>query len=64
MSQVNEIVEKVMVRFSFFLFYSPILLVRKKDDTYRMCVDYCALNKITINNIFFIPRIEDLFDKL
>ena len=64
MRQVNELVEKGMVRSSTSPFCSPILLVHKKDGTYRMCVDYCALNLITIKNRFPIPRIEDLFDKL
>ncbi|MCO5557233.1 hypothetical protein L7F22_010794 [Adiantum nelumboides] len=64
MRQVNELVEKGMVRPSSSPFCSPILLVHKKDGTYRMCVDYRALNKITIKNRFPVPRIEDLFDKL
>ncbi|MCO5573414.1 hypothetical protein L7F22_027185 [Adiantum nelumboides] len=64
MRQVNELVEKGMVRPSSSPFCSPVLLVHKKDDTYRMCVDYRALNKITIKNKFHVPRIEDLFDKL
>ncbi|MCO5590414.1 hypothetical protein L7F22_044383 [Adiantum nelumboides] len=64
MRQVNELVEKGMVRPSSSPFCSPILLVHKKDSTYRMCVDYRALNKITIKNRFRMPRIEDLFDKL
>ncbi|MCO5553915.1 hypothetical protein L7F22_007441 [Adiantum nelumboides] len=64
MRQVNELVEKGMVRPSSSPFCSPILLVHKKDGTYRMCVDYRALNKITIKNKFPVPRIEDLFDKL
>ncbi|MCO5570333.1 hypothetical protein L7F22_024052 [Adiantum nelumboides] len=64
MRQVNELVEKEMVRPSSSPFYSPVLLVHKKDGTYRMCVDYRALNKITIKNRFLVPRIEDLFDKL
>ncbi|MCO5561695.1 hypothetical protein L7F22_015318 [Adiantum nelumboides] len=64
MRQVNELVEKGMVRPSSSPFCSPVLLVHKKDDTYRMCVDYRALNKITIKNRFPVPRIEDLFDKL
>ena len=45
-------------------FCSPILLVQKKDGTYRMCVDYRALNHIIIKNRFPVPRVEDLFDKL
>ncbi|MCO5568113.1 hypothetical protein L7F22_021809 [Adiantum nelumboides] len=64
MSQVNELVQKGMVRPSSSPFCSPILLVYKKDGTYRMCVDYCALNNLTVKNQFPIPRIEDLFDKL
>ena len=53
-----------MIRNNSSPFCSPILLVHKKDDTYRMCVDYRALNQITIKNRFPIPRVEDLFDKL
>ncbi|MCO5551683.1 hypothetical protein L7F22_005187 [Adiantum nelumboides] len=64
MRQVNELVEKGMVRPSSSPFCSPVLLVHKKNGTYRMCVDYRALNKITIKNRFLVPRIEDLFDKL
>ncbi|MCO5561479.1 hypothetical protein L7F22_015100 [Adiantum nelumboides] len=64
MRQVNELVEKGMVRPSSFPFCSPVLLVHKKDGTYRMCVDYRALNKITIKNRLLVPRIEDLFYKL
>ena len=41
-----------------------MLLVHKKDNIYRVCVDYRALNKITIKNRFTVPRVEDLFDKL
>ncbi|MCO5564160.1 hypothetical protein L7F22_017816 [Adiantum nelumboides] len=64
MMQVNELVEKGMVRPTSSPFCSPILLVQKKDDTYRMCVDYRALNRITIKNRFPVPKVEDLFDKL
>ena len=64
MRQVNELVEKKMVRPSSSPFCSPVLLVQKKDGTYRMCVDYRALNRITIKNRFPVPRVEDLFDKL
>ncbi|MCO5549203.1 hypothetical protein L7F22_002669 [Adiantum nelumboides] len=65
MRQVNELVEKGMVRPNSSPFCSPVLLVHKKDDTYRMCVDdYRALNRITLKNKFPVPRIEDSFDKL
>ncbi|MCO5581859.1 hypothetical protein L7F22_035748 [Adiantum nelumboides] len=64
MRQVNELVEKGMVRPSSSPFCSLVLLVHKKDSTYCMCVDYRALNKITIKNKFPVPHIEDLFDKL
>ncbi|MCO5561728.1 hypothetical protein L7F22_015351 [Adiantum nelumboides] len=64
MRQVNELVEKGMVRPSSSSFCSPVLLVQKEDGTYRMCVDYRALNRITIKNRFPVPRVEDLFDKL
>ncbi|MCO5582661.1 hypothetical protein L7F22_036559 [Adiantum nelumboides] len=64
MRQVNKLVEKGMVRPNSFPFCSPVLLVQKKDGTYRMCVNYRALNRITIKNRFPVPRVEDLFDKL
>ena len=43
---------------------SPILLVKKKDGTMRMCVDYRALNAVTIKNKYPLPRVDELFDQL
>ncbi|MCO5561427.1 hypothetical protein L7F22_015048 [Adiantum nelumboides] len=63
MRKVIEL-EKGMARPSSSPFCSPILLVQKKDGTYRMCVDYRALNRLTIKNRFHVPRVDDLFDKL
>ncbi|XP_022961439.1 uncharacterized protein K02A2.6-like [Cucurbita moschata] len=42
----------------------PILVVKKKDETLRLCIDYEALNKVTIKNKYSLPRIDDLFDQL
>jgi hypothetical protein len=41
-----------------------VLFVEKKDDTKRMCIDYQALNEVTIKNKYPLPRINDLFDQL
>jgi hypothetical protein len=41
-----------------------IVLVQKKDDTWQLCIDYKALNKITVKNHYPIPRIDDLLYQL
>ena len=55
---------KGIIRNSSSPIFSPMLLVHKRDSTYRMCVDYRALNNITNKNSFPMPRLKDVFDKL
>ncbi|GJZ47788.1 hypothetical protein Tco_0601620 [Tanacetum coccineum] len=43
---------------------APVLFVKKKDESFRMCIDYQELNKLTVNNLYPLPRIDDIFDQL
>ncbi|KAA3466497.1 Gag-Pol polyprotein [Gossypium australe] len=43
---------------------APVLFIKKKDGSMRMCIDYRQLSKVTIKNKYLLPRIDDLFDQL
>jgi hypothetical protein len=62
--QIDELSEKGSIRPSTSPWATPVLFVEKKDGTRRMCIDYRALNEVTIKNKYPLPRIEDLFDQL
>ena len=62
--QLTELIDLGLIRPSNSDFGAPILLVKKKDDTFRMCIDYRRLNAITRKDSFPLPLIEDLIDKL
>ena len=62
--QLDEYIAHGWVRPSTSPFGSPVIFVRKKDGSLRMCIDFRALNKITKKNVYPLPRIDDLLDKL
>jgi hypothetical protein len=62
--QLKEMMDKGYIRPSVSPWGAPVLFVKKKDDTLRLCIDYRQLNKVTIKNKYPLPRIDDLFDQL
>ncbi|GJP58711.1 hypothetical protein CLOP_g3006 [Closterium sp. NIES-67] len=63
-SSWKSFLRKGFIRVSTSPYAAPILFVKKKDDSMRMCIDYQALNKITIKNCYPQPHVEELFDQL
>nr|GFA35294.1 putative reverse transcriptase domain-containing protein [Tanacetum cinerariifolium] len=62
--QLKELSDKGFIRPSSSSWGAPVLLVKKKDGSFRMCIDYQELNKLTVKNRYPLPRIDDLFDQL
>ncbi|GKB96796.1 putative reverse transcriptase domain-containing protein [Tanacetum coccineum] len=62
--QLKELLEKGFIRPSSSPWGAPMLFVKKKDGSFRMCIDYRELNKLTVKNRYPLPRIDDLFDQL
>ncbi|XP_052206818.1 uncharacterized protein LOC127811150 [Diospyros lotus] len=63
-SQLQDLLDKGFIQLSMSPWGAPILFVKKKDGSLRMCIDYRQLNKVTIKNKYPLPRIDELFDQL
>ncbi|GKC15159.1 putative reverse transcriptase domain-containing protein, partial [Tanacetum coccineum] len=63
-NQLQELTDRGFIRPSTSPWGAPVLFVKKKDGSFRMCIDYRELNKLTIKNRYPLPRIDDLFDQL
>ncbi|GJV92015.1 putative reverse transcriptase domain-containing protein [Tanacetum coccineum] len=62
--QLQELSDKGFIRPSSLPWGAPVLFVKKKDGSFRMCIDYRELNKLTVKNMYPLSRIDDLFDQL
>jgi len=62
--QLQELLDKGFIRPSNSPWGAPVLFVKKKDGTLRLCIDYRQLNKVTVKNRYSLPQIDDLFDQL
>nr|GEX64600.1 hypothetical protein [Tanacetum cinerariifolium] len=62
--QLKELADKGFIRPSSLPCGAPILFVKKKGGSFRMCIDYQELNKLTVKNHYLLPRIDDVFDQL
>jgi hypothetical protein len=61
---IKELLEKGFIRPSSSRWGAPVIFILKKDGTQRLCVDYRALNKVTVKNKYLLPRIDDMLDQL
>ncbi|GJU88947.1 putative reverse transcriptase domain-containing protein [Tanacetum coccineum] len=63
-TQLQELSDRGFIRPSSSPWGALVLFVKKKDGSFRMCIDYRELNKLTVKNRYPLPRIDDLFDQL
>ncbi|KAL1194882.1 RNA-directed DNA polymerase-like protein [Cardamine amara subsp. amara] len=62
--QLEELLSKGFIRPSTSPWGAPVLFVKKKDGSFRLCVDYRGLNRVTVKNMYPLPRIDELLDQL
>ena len=63
-AQLEDLLSKGFIRLSISPWGAPVLFVKKKDGSLRLCIDYRQLNRVTIRNQYPLPRIDELFDQL
>ncbi|GKF77788.1 putative reverse transcriptase domain-containing protein, partial [Tanacetum coccineum] len=63
-NQLQELSDRGFIRPSTSPWGAPVLFVKKKDGSFRMCIDYRELNKLTVKNRYPLPRIDELFNQL
>ncbi|GKF32411.1 putative reverse transcriptase domain-containing protein, partial [Tanacetum coccineum] len=63
-NQLQELADRGFFRPSISPWGAPVLFVKKKDGSFRMCIDYRELNKLTVKNRYTLSKIDDLFDQL
>ncbi|GKA49304.1 putative reverse transcriptase domain-containing protein [Tanacetum coccineum] len=64
LGKLKELQDKSFIRPSSWPWGAPVLFVKKKNGSFRMCIVYRELNKLTVKNRYPLPRIDDLFDQL
>src|SRR5262249_51971146 len=62
--QLQDLLDKGFIRPNSSPWGAPVLFVKKKDGSLRLCIDYRQLNRVTVKNKYPLPRIDDLFDQL
>jgi hypothetical protein len=62
--QIKELLENGYIYHSSPPWGAPVIFISKKDGTQQMCVNYHALNEVTVENKYPLPRIDDMFDQL
>ena len=63
-AQLEELLSKGFIRLSISPWGAPVLFVKKKDGSLRLCIDYRQLNRVTICNQYPLPRFDELFDQI
>jgi hypothetical protein len=62
--QLEEILKKGCIHPSLSPWGMPVFFMKRKDSMLRLCIDFRQLNKVIVNNKYYLPRIDDLFDQL